>query len=1009
MDTNKYPFLLILLSCLCLPLSSAVATAQGEISYEDAFPNLAFEFPVEVQEPGDGSDRLFVVEQTGRIKVFANDRGAESAETVLDVTDIVSFSPGQEIGLLGLAFHPNFSENRYFYVYHTRQSDVSGVSVELVCARYTMSASNPNRAEPASRLDIFSFDKNQNNSNHNGGKIAFGPDGYLYASLGDGGGGGDPNRNAQDIGNVFGSILRIDIDVDGSNPVENNPDLPNGNYEIPADNPLVGRSGLDELYLWGLRNTWKFSFDDEGDRMWGGDVGQGEREEVNLLQAGGNYGWNRFEGNRTYRSATTLATTPDIKPVYEYDHDNGDVSITLGYVYRGALSNPAVQGKLIFGDFASGRVWALDYDGADGGASAELLFRTDGEAVSSFFLDRAGELYFSGYGQRASLFRIVDEDDRPPTTTAVDGVGSWQGLGAGISGVVEATVTDGSTVYAAGSFSEAGSVDANNVAAYTEGGGWSALGSGSNGKISALAVDADGRLYAGGDFTRIGGVAAANVAVWDGEAWSALGAGTEGPVLALGVNADNDLLAGGAFASAGGVTVNNIARWSGGWSALTDAETGEPGTNNEVRSIATDEDGVLYVGGNFASAGDRPANRIATFDGSRWGSLGDGTSGFVQAIVITETSVYIGGNFAVAGGQTVNRVARWDRAARTWQPLGSGLSGSVNALAYDGTYLYVGGNFETATLANNQGYIVRNVARWSDPGQWEALGTAKQVGTTSPVTSLQVAAGGDELYAGGSFDAAGASDAAGIALWSNSSTDVGIVDGAVYELEPQHDTRLRLDVRRVSTANSAPVDGFRRNGNANQQWKFISLGNDVYEIEPQHAPGKLLDVAGASTATNTEIHIYQRKSTTVSNQRWKALPVGNGTYRFEPQNAPGNRLDIENVDGVPRALSRTLDSGNSQRWRLVPVSGAVAQRNEVQEASDMTFNLYPNPVTDRLTVESEVGYRFTLYDATGRRVIDEQHAEGTVQIGVGHLAAGLYVAQLSAEGRRPISTRIFVE
>ena len=237
----------------------------------------------------------------------------------LDLNNEVSFSSGQEIGLLGLAFHPNYSQNGYLYVYYTRSSSVPNVGVEIVLARYSVSASDIDKADTSSRLEILSFDKNQNHSNHNGGKIGFGPDGYLYVSFGDGGGGGDPNNNAQNLENPFGSILRIDVDLDGNNPLESNPDLPNGNYEIPNDNPLVGQTGMDELFAWGIRNTWKFSFDTVTNRIWGADVGQGEYEEINLIQKGGNYGWNRFEANSSYNTSTNLTTNPDIKPIYQYD------------------------------------------------------------------------------------------------------------------------------------------------------------------------------------------------------------------------------------------------------------------------------------------------------------------------------------------------------------------------------------------------------------------------------------------------------------------------------------------------------------------------------------------------------------------------------------------------------------------------------------------------------------------------------------------------------------------
>jgi len=289
--------------------------AQEPVTYQQAFPSLSFEYPVEIQNAKDGSNRLFVVEQSGRIKVFQNATNTTQQQVFLDIRNQISFSAGQEIGLLGLAFHPNYAQNGHFFVYHTAPSSVPSINFRMVLARYTVSA-NTNQADPASRLEIFSFDKNQFNSNHNGGKIGFGPDGYLYASIGDGGGSGDPRGNSQNIDNVFGSILRIDIDVNGNNPLENNPAAPNGRYEIPADNPRRGQSGLDELYAWGIRNTWKFSFDTATNRMWGADVGQSRYEEINLIQKGGNYGWNRFEATTNFNTSTNLATSPDVKPVY---------------------------------------------------------------------------------------------------------------------------------------------------------------------------------------------------------------------------------------------------------------------------------------------------------------------------------------------------------------------------------------------------------------------------------------------------------------------------------------------------------------------------------------------------------------------------------------------------------------------------------------------------------------------------------------------------------------------
>ena len=751
---------------LCYIFFYGIILCHSQVTYEDAFPNLSFEYPTEITNANDGTNRLFVLEQAGRIKVFQNNENTAVAETFLDITSTVSFSSGQEIGLLGLAFHPNFQQNRYFYVYHTRQSSVSGVNVEIVLARYTVRADDPNQADPLSRLDILSFDKNQDNSNHNGGKIAFGPDGYLYVSIGDGGGGGDPNRNAQNLDNVFGSILRIDVDLDGNNPVESNPDEPNGNYEIPSDNPRVGQSGLDELYAWGIRNTWKFSFDGPTGRMWGADVGQGDQEEINLITNGGNYGWNRFEGNTVEDGSTVLATTPDIKPIFEYGRDNGDISITGGYVYRGASNNPQIKDKYIFGDYISGRVWALSYDPSSGDATSELLFRTNGQYIPSFGLDEAGEIYFSDYGTTSKLYKIIGGNNGPQTV-AVNGVGDWYGMGEGTNGTVDAiaAMNDG-PILVAGGFTTAGNLAPSNIALYDQDSGWNDFANGANGDIKSIAIDNEGKVFVGGDFSQIAGIQANNIAVWNGS-WSAMGQGTNGPVSSIAITPDNKVYVGGTFETAGGTTVNNIALWSeGSWLPLTDSTNGTAGTNNEVRAISLDENGQVYIGGNFDSAGGRTAPRIAVWDGNVWGTLGTGTSGFVQAITVTPDHIYAGGNFAIAGNNTVNRIARWNRSSGQWEALGLGLSGNVNAMALDGEYLYVGGNFETASDQLDVNKIMNNVARWSENNGWEAMGDGTDVGVDNLVNSLTFDSTSSRLYVGGTFDIAGEDSANNIGIWS---------------------------------------------------------------------------------------------------------------------------------------------------------------------------------------------------------------------------------------------------
>ena len=253
------------------------------------------------------------------------------------------------------------------------------------------------------------------------------------------------------------------------------------------------------------------------------------------------------------------------------------------------------------------------------------------------------------------------------------------------------------------------------------------------------------------------------------------------------------------------------------------------------------------------------------------------------------------------------------------------------------------------------------------------------------------------------------------------STNAGILSGGVYEMQPQHDLGLRLDVRGASAENSTLVDGYRRNGNLNQQWKFIGRSDGLWEIEPQHAPGKRLDVAGVSTANNTEIHIYQRTGNT--NQRWKAVPIGDGNYRFEPQNAPGKRLDIENVNGVPRALSRTLDNGNSQRWKLIQVSGESGQRAGLTEtkvllSEDNILASYPNPFSTQTTlvfpasaakhqsatiqIRSLSGQLLRTIDVTGNQA-------GRIQLDRKELSAGMYLYSLIVEGNSLATNRLMIE
>ena len=342
----------------------------------NAFPNLSFSQPLDLQSPNDGTNRIFVVEKGGLIKVFTNDMQAVQFEVFLDVSG--NLSTESEQGLLGLTFHPNFSSNGYIYVHYSPNTFTSRIS------RFT---AVDNSADLGSELII--LDIPQPATNHNGGQLAFGPDGFLYLAIGDGGGAGDPDNNAQNRSNLLGNVLRIDVDTPS-----------NGlNYGIPPSNPFVGEPNVrPEIFAYGLRNPWRMSFDTQTGDLWTGDVGQGAREEINIVESGGNYGWKLFEGTNCFSG--DCDDTGLISPIYEYDHSNADRSITGGYVYRGTENN-TIQGKYIYGDFVSGRIWALELDG-----SVNELLLESGLNIASFGTDANEELYLCAFN--GSIYKVVE-------------------------------------------------------------------------------------------------------------------------------------------------------------------------------------------------------------------------------------------------------------------------------------------------------------------------------------------------------------------------------------------------------------------------------------------------------------------------------------------------------------------------------------------------------------------------------------------------------------------------
>jgi glucose/arabinose dehydrogenase len=344
--------------------------------------------PVFVTSARDGTGRLFIVEKTGRIRIFKD--GKVRSTPFLSLAGKVS--TGSEQGLLGLAFHPNFETNRKLYVSFTNRHGNS------VVREYKASKTNRNVVNTSTKRNILKV--SQPFANHNGGMIAFGPDGYLYVGLGDGGSGGDPGNRAQRLDTLLGKILRID--VNGS---------ANGkHYRIPPTNPFAGPTpGYDEIWQSGVRNPWRFSFDRATGDLWIGDVGQNEWEEVDrAVRSGGaagpgvNWGWRVLEGTHCYNPSSGCNPSGKTAPLTEYSHGSGRCSITGGYVYRGSAIS-SLKGWYVFGDYCSGEIWAVPANASAPAAATPLLDTS--RLISSFGENASGELFVVDLGGR--LYRVV--------------------------------------------------------------------------------------------------------------------------------------------------------------------------------------------------------------------------------------------------------------------------------------------------------------------------------------------------------------------------------------------------------------------------------------------------------------------------------------------------------------------------------------------------------------------------------------------------------------------------
>ncbi|MBI3852299.1 MAG: PQQ-dependent sugar dehydrogenase [Verrucomicrobia bacterium] len=388
------------ITALALSVRGQATNSLPAIELRVAFPNLKVNRPLWLEEAPDGSKRLFLIEQAGRILIVPKDRNGKETKVFLDIVNRKPFVKNEE-GLLAMAFHPQFKSNGKFYVYYSRHEPKRNRLSEFRAAR-----GNRNKADLASERVL--METTQPYWNHDGATLLFGPDGFLYLSLGDGGLANDPHNVGQSLHFVLGKILRLDVDARTG-------DLP---YAIPKDNPFVAREkdgslkanpfdtqddGVrPEIWAYGLRNVWRMSFDRETGALWAGDVGQDKWEEVDLIVKGGNYGWNVREGFHPFKESTQKSKFID--PVIEYPHNptlakeskfpehSHGTSITGGYVYRGKKM-PRLRGVYLYADFTLGTIWGLRYENGQVTASGTLAKSNPSRQIASFAEDRDGEIY----------------------------------------------------------------------------------------------------------------------------------------------------------------------------------------------------------------------------------------------------------------------------------------------------------------------------------------------------------------------------------------------------------------------------------------------------------------------------------------------------------------------------------------------------------------------------------------------------------------------------------------
>ncbi|MFN7140609.1 MAG: PQQ-dependent sugar dehydrogenase [Limisphaerales bacterium] len=383
------PIAALYLSLTC----SAEAASLPKVEMRVAYPELKFERPLWLCEAPDGTGRIFVAQQGGKVLILPKDRNGKETKLFLDLSDRKPWEKNEE-GLLGFAFHPKFKSNRKFYVYYSQQNPKRSVISEFL-----VSIDDPDQANKFSERIIMEVE--QPDWNHNGGQISFDPDGYLYITLGDGGGHNDKYNTGQKPDTLLAKILRIDVDSRSGNL----------QYGIPKDNPfLKNKEFRPETWAWGLRNVWRFSFDRKTGELYAADVGQNKWEEINIIKKGGNYGWSFREGFHEFGTNTPPVGVKFEDPILEYPHTVGQttnhtpgLSVTGGYVYRGNKI-PALRGVYLYGDFVFGTLWGLRYEKGKVTTHGVLVEMPKGQnpprQIASFGEDGAGEVYVLAYDGR---------------------------------------------------------------------------------------------------------------------------------------------------------------------------------------------------------------------------------------------------------------------------------------------------------------------------------------------------------------------------------------------------------------------------------------------------------------------------------------------------------------------------------------------------------------------------------------------------------------------------------